>query len=249
MGPFFTQSGKKVVFFDMNNTLVDRRKCFDMAFHEVLQDFTGRWKDGNASWNPNDVLQVYKLEWSKHRKSHIKGSSQAEDMRMQCLTKALEPYSFKLTPTFMKAFFNAVDDAEESYVTLFPGVDDTLRALSEKYTLAIISNGSRKRLEKNWSQLKLGKWFTHERIFSSQQDGYRKPHPAIYESAMKAMNCSPSHAIMVGNSWKNDVLGATKCGMDAIWIHPNHMKKISQRKIGKQRVIIIRALRLLTQVL
>lgn len=243
MSPFFIPNQKKVIFFDMNNTLVDRRKCFDSAFIAVMQDFTGRWSSDDLSMNSQQVLQNYKLEWSRHRKTTGKDFESGDELRYNCLSKALEPYHFKVTPGFSKIFFTEIDDAEESYISLFPGVEETLRALSTKYTLAIISNGSRKRLEQNLHKLQLTRWIREDRIFSSQQDGPRKPHPGLFETAMTATDCTPAQGLMVGNSWKNDIIGATRCGLDAVWIHPNHMKKMSQRKLGRQKVVIIRSFR------
>jgi HAD superfamily hydrolase (TIGR01549 family) len=249
MSPFFLPNHKKVIFFDMNNTLVDRRKCFDAAFLAVIQEFTGRWISEGTEWSPQAALQSYKLEWSKQRKSFGRDFESTVDQRYACLKKALEPYELKVTQTFAKSFFEQLEDAEPNYATLFPGVEDTLRSLSSKYTLAIISNGSRKRLESNLNKLGLTRWISENRIFSSQQDGPRKPHPGLFETAMNATGSTPSQGIMVGNSWKNDIIGATRCGLDAVWIHPGHLKKISQRKIGRQKVVIIRAFRHLQNIL
>jgi len=250
MSPLFGPNQKKVVFFDMNNTLVDRRKCFDAAFIAVMRDFTGRWtSEEQEDWSAQDALQNYKLEWSKQRKALGKDYESGEDQRYVCLRKALEPFHLKVTSAFARSFFGEIDDAEVQYISLFPGVEETLRTLSGKYTLAIISNGSRKRLETNLHKLGLTRWISEDRIFSSYQDGPRKPHPGLFEAAMKATNTTPAQGVMVGNSWKNDIIGSTRCGLDAIWIHPAHMKKISQRKMGRQKVVIIRAFRHLTNVL
>lgn len=249
MSPFLNPSKKKVIFFDMNNTLVDRRKCFDSAFLEVLEEFTGRWNAQDSGWSPQDALHSYKLEWSRNRKSQAKPYDSGEKLRYVCLQKALDPYDLKVTPAFTKTFFSAVEEAEERFITLFPGVEETLNALAPKYIFAIISNGSRKRLENNLRKLQLTKWIPENRIFTSYVDGPRKPHPRLFEIAMKMTDCKPSQGVMVGNSWKNDIIGATRCGLDAVWINPGHMRKISQRKIGRQQVIIIRSFRHLNSIL
>jgi len=249
VSPFFLLNQKKAIFFDMNNTLVDRRKCFDAAFLAVIRDFTGRWKSEETEWNPQLALQAYKLEWSKQRKAFGKDHESADEQRIACLRKALETFDMKISLPFAKAFFEELDEAEPNFVSLFPGVEETLRALSSKYMLAIVSNGSRKRLEANLSRLGLTRWIAENRIFSSLQDGPRKPHPGLFEAAMRSTGVTPAQAVMVGNSWKNDIIGATRCGLDAVWIHPSHIKKMSQRKIGRQKVVIIRSFRYLQNVL
>jgi putative hydrolase of the HAD superfamily len=161
----------------------------------------------------------------------------------------MQPYPLAINMAFTKSFFEKVEQQEDSYVSLFPGVNEALEALSSRYKLAIISNGNRRRLEINLTKLKLDKWIRSDQLFSSTGDIPRKPHPAIFEAAMRSMATSAGQSIMVGNSWKNDVLGATRCGLDAVWIHAAHIKKVSQRKLGKQKVIIVRSVEQLIHIL
>ncbi|UJF31703.1 HAD family hydrolase [Paenibacillus hexagrammi] len=227
----------------MNNTILDRRQCFDSAFVEVMNDYTARWDTEDQSWTPQDALQSYKLEWSKHRKAPVRSPISADELRLVCLSKALEPLPVTVNAAYARSFFEQVEQQEDAFVSLFPGVEETLEALSQNYKLAIISNGHFRRLLGSLHKLKLTEWISPDRLFSSEKDGPRKPHPLIFETAMKAMNTTANHSVMVGNSWRNDVVGATSCGMDAIWIHPGNMKKVSERRIGKQKVIIVRSFR------
>ncbi|MCD1258949.1 HAD family hydrolase [Paenibacillus athensensis] len=247
MSPVFSPSRKNTIFFDMNNTIIDRRQCFDSAFTETIGAYTARWEPDEFVWSPQDALHSYKLEWSRYRKTPVRQPIPPDELRQLCLSKALQPYPVKVTATFARAFFEQVETLEDSYVSLFPGVEETLTALAARYRLAIISNGSAKQLRSNWSKLKLGGWFSEELLFSSGKDGLRKPQPAIFENAIRTLGTSAGQSVMVGNSWRNDIIGATSCGMDAVWIHPGHLKKISQRKLGRQKVVIVRAFRQLQQ--
>jgi HAD superfamily hydrolase (TIGR01549 family) len=249
MSPFFTPSRKKVLFFDMNNTLVDRRQCFHSGFLEVLGEYTARWDVGEKDWTVEDALHSYKAEWSKRRKQQGKETLSSDELRYACLKKALEPYPIRVSEAFSKSFFHQVEEAEESYVSLFPDVLDTLDKLSKQYRLAIISNGKRDRLERNLEMLQLSRYIPKERLFSSEKDGPRKPHPALFERALQSLETTPQQSIMIGNSWKQDIVGATKCGLDAVWIHPASLKKISQRMLGRQKVVIIRACKQLLNIL
>ncbi len=47
--------------------------------------------------------------------------------------------------------------------------------------------------------------------------GIRKPNPAIFLHALKALEVVPEHAAMVGDSLNADILGAQKLGILAIW--------------------------------
>jgi putative hydrolase of the HAD superfamily len=64
-------------------------------------------------------------------------------------------------------------------------------------------------------------------VFSSEV-GTRKPHPAIFERALEALDVAPEHALFVGDRLYEDVRGADEVGMttvQALWFradeHPD----------------------------
>jgi putative hydrolase of the HAD superfamily len=54
-------------------------------------------------------------------------------------------------------------------------------------------------------------------LIASGDVGYMKPHPSVYRAALDALGVAPSEAVMVGDSLANDVLGAKRVGLRAIW--------------------------------
>lgn len=46
--------------------------------------------------------------------------------------------------------------------------------------------------------------------------GYEKPHPAIFEAALRALNADPEQSLYVGDVYSVDYLGATRSGMQAV---------------------------------
>jgi HAD superfamily hydrolase (TIGR01549 family) len=57
----------------------------------------------------------------------------------------------------------------------------------------------------------------HELVIS-EAAGVRKPDPAIFELALRSVGVSPNEAIMLGDSWANDVMGAIGAGIAAAWL-------------------------------
>ena len=54
---------------------------------------------------------------------------------------------------------------------------------------------------------------------SSSDHGYLKPHPSIFESALKLLDVSASESVMVGDSVAHDIEGARRVGMRGILVH------------------------------
>jgi putative hydrolase of the HAD superfamily len=53
---------------------------------------------------------------------------------------------------------------------------------------------------------------------SSSEHGYLKPHPSIFESALKLAGVSAEESVMVGDSYPHDVEGARHVGMRGILV-------------------------------
>ena len=52
----------------------------------------------------------------------------------------------------------------------------------------------------------------------SEAAGVSKPDPAIFELALRVAGVSAQEAIMLGDSWTNDVMGAVGVGIAAAWL-------------------------------
>ena len=54
---------------------------------------------------------------------------------------------------------------------------------------------------------------------SSAEHGYLKPHPSIFEAALKLFGVPASGAVMVGDSFTHDIEGARSVGMRGVLVH------------------------------
>jgi putative hydrolase of the HAD superfamily len=54
---------------------------------------------------------------------------------------------------------------------------------------------------------------------SSSDHGYLKPHPSIFEAALKLAGVEPAESVMVGDSFLHDIEGARRVGMRGVLVH------------------------------
>jgi putative hydrolase of the HAD superfamily len=54
---------------------------------------------------------------------------------------------------------------------------------------------------------------------SSSEHGYMKPHPSIFEAALKLAGVDAGQSVMVGDSLQHDIEGARRVGMRGILVH------------------------------
>jgi HAD superfamily hydrolase (TIGR01549 family) len=94
------------------------------------------------------------------------------------------------------------------------GVSETLRQLAVSYRLVLFSNGA-----SDLQRLKLstaGLEGPFARIVISGELGAAKPSPQAFNAALQIAGCGPGDALMIGDDWTNDVMGARAVGMRAI---------------------------------
>jgi HAD superfamily hydrolase (TIGR01509 family) len=113
-----------------------------------------------------------------------------------------------------------------------PGALKALSALREEgYTLAVVSNTMRTpgaTLRKLLDQLGLLRCFAHT-VFSDEV-GVRKPDPAIFLGALRAIGGTPATAIHVGDDGLLDVGGARATGMRVIQVTNTSLKALGGRR-------------------
>jgi putative hydrolase of the HAD superfamily len=75
---------------------------------------------------------------------------------------------------------------------------------------------------------------------SSFEHGRMKPHPSIFETALERLDVDAPHAVMVGDSVRQDVEGALRAGMRAVLLHRGDNPPARAFELG---VPIIKSLR------
>jgi putative hydrolase of the HAD superfamily len=57
-------------------------------------------------------------------------------------------------------------------------------------------------------------------LIASEDVGVSKPERGIFDIALERMDVRAPEAVMVGDSWANDIVGAVNAGIRAIWFNP-----------------------------
>jgi putative hydrolase of the HAD superfamily len=60
-----------------------------------------------------------------------------------------------------------------------------------------------------------------ETVVVSDEVGWRKPRPVIFQRALAAMGLRPEECLFIGDRPEIDVAGAKAMGMGAAWLNPD----------------------------
>ena len=102
------------------------------------------------------------------------------------------------------------------HFSLYDDVRPTLEQLhATGVRIGLISNTHRC-LASFQSHFELERYITA--ALSSSDHGYMKPHPSIFEAALKLADATPTESVMVGDSLNHDIHGARHVGMKGVLI-------------------------------
>ncbi|WP_248924730.1 HAD family hydrolase [Paenibacillus hamazuiensis] len=242
MKPGFSPNQKKVLFFDVNQTLVMRTASFEDCFKETWKEYTARLAEGDDSeWNADHIYRKYRTAWFARSKMKRPGSDKQE-LQEKALREAVQDTGMAVSKTFARAFFSQVRQKQMGGRALYPGVNETLAALAPRYRLAIISNSRREEVAEVMRHLGLSAYFPEEIWFTASRPRDKKPNAHLFKEAMKALGAAAAECVMIGNSYRHDVCGAWKAGIDAIWVQRTAPKKVPAPARGRKKLTIVRQL-------
>ena len=200
------------LFFDLDHTLWDFERNSKLTFQKIfselkinipLEHFIKNYRPINLSM------------WKKYRKNIIS----QEELRYVRLKKTFESLNKTIEPKIINDISKLYIDYLSSYPHLFPGTINVLNELSDRYNLHIITNGFKNIQYKKLESSGIVKFFKN--VFTSEDFGYKKPHPLIFKKALEITDTSPNSAIMVGDNLEVDILGSIQQGMQAIHFNSN----------------------------
>ena len=126
--------------------------------------------------------------------------------------------------TYLLQEMNALDDGlrntlventqnSANWDQILPGTRDALERLRKEYAIAVISNADGK-IDAVLQRCGIVDCF--QSITDSGKVGHEKPHPAIFEAALREMKADAAESLYVGDVYSVDYVGARKAGMQAV---------------------------------
>ena len=109
-------------------------------------------------------------------------------------------------------------------IVLLPGAREAVQGLAGlNFSQAILSNtavSDSDSVVRLMQRLGLASYFDTVLATVSELDGDRpgKPDRMVFEQMLGRIGISAKQAVMVGNSWDHDILGANRAGVHAIWL-------------------------------
>ena len=200
----------KTIFIDLDDTILDTNAISRESLEELYRDchfdrFFPTFDDYFAIYMPNNL---------KLWKSYRDGSVSKEELIIERMLYPLRPFGIDDTQFALDLNQNFLHRTTMKS-KLLPHTIDVLEFLHAKYKLYILSNGFEEVQYKKIANSGLSPFF--DGIVLSDEIGFNKPSPEIFDYALKKAQTTAKESLMIGDSIEADILGARNCNIDQVW--------------------------------
>ncbi len=202
---------KTDIFFDLDHTLWDFETNSKRAYRILFEtyDFPFDLEDFFKIYHPiNEAL------W--HQYAH--GERTKEEVKYLRLKQTFDALNIPIDNDFIHQLAEEYLKILPEGTSLFPGAQEVLQVLKPHYNLHLLTNGFKEVQFKKIQNSGLECFF--KTITVSEETGKLKPHPDVFNHALKKAGTFAHLSVMVGDNLKADVLGAINVGMQGILFDP-----------------------------
>jgi HAD superfamily hydrolase (TIGR01509 family) len=217
----------QVLFFDLDHTLIDTRRQYDLGLAKAIEELY----QGKV---PETFIERFFYHHERLWELYDKREITMHQLRRQRFLRAWQDFGITKSEEEADLFQETYNRTFEDTLFAYPGTIDMLETLSKRYRMGIVTNGSP---DLQWRKMEitgLTRFFTESVVIISERVGLAKPHPSVYQAACDALQVRPKDAVMIGDNYRVDVLGARAFGMDAIWYVPDDRMVSTE---GKERAL------------
>ena len=191
----------RALFFDVGNTLLfPNRKRMLRALHE------------RGVFPTEELLQEIERD-TKHEFDGLMESHLAVDHGFWHIFYTRLLAELDIADEKVRDDLVARTRISANWCDIRPGTREALLSLGRKYRMGVISNADGK-IADVLANCRIADCF--ETITDSGIVGKEKPHPEIFEAALKSLGVSASEALYIGDVYSVDYVGATSVGMRAV---------------------------------
>ncbi|KXK25980.1 MAG: Pyrimidine 5'-nucleotidase YjjG [candidate division WS6 bacterium OLB20] len=114
-----------------------------------------------------------------------------------------------------------------SNIKLYPDALVFLNAVSGKFELGILSDGSRNKQLKKLDFLGLESFFNSENLVFSEDVGEKKPSKLMFDKIIEKMNLNPAETLYIGDRVDRDIVGGNQAGFVTVLLRRNRSFNVS----------------------
>ena len=202
----------RAVLFDMDDTLFDHRHSSRSGLVAIQQRY--------PCFQHTPIDELERIHLSLLEEVHLqvlRGEMSLEQARTVRMERLFAQFGGQSSPETVEEAARRYRQVYQASRQIVPGTIALLEALRPHVKIGIVSNNM---LAEQQGKLRyLGLEAHIDILVVSEEVGILKPEAGIFQVALERLQCSAEEAVMIGDAWHNDILGARGAGIRAIWLN------------------------------
>jgi len=210
----------KAIFFDFGGTLMCAESDH-VAHSHMMKEVIQRY---NLSASPEDMVTKYnshlftKEMTLRDANPEEKSFTPLRESTKKAFRGVLGEYNIQPSKEDFQWFSKSFFKNHKKYIKLFPETLLILRELKKtNLHMGIISDIDNDFQDFQFKVFGISKIF--DSITTSEEVQSYKPEPKIFQVALNKAGCQGKKSIIIGDSYKKDIIGGKNMGMTTIWIN------------------------------
>ncbi|ACS90141.1 TIGR02253 family HAD-type hydrolase [Thermococcus sibiricus] len=222
----------KAVFFDFVGTLLSK-EFEDITHQNIIREALRRVKAENV--DPLKVWEEYEALTSEKFKEYAgKPYKPIRVLEEEIVEEIAKKYEFEVPHDFWEIHLKM----HQQYGKLYDEAIEVLKTLKVNgYHIGMITDSDNDYLHAQLKALGILEFF--DSITTSEEAGFYKPHPRMFELALQKANLKGEEAIYVGDNPLKDCVGSRTVDMTSVLLN----KKGDKKEFWKECEFVISDLR------
>jgi putative hydrolase of the HAD superfamily len=200
----------RAALFDLDDTLFDHRHSSRAALAAVHRSFASSVDFAEFERHHVHYLEEMHLEV-------LAGRATLDDARRERFRRVFAALGLHLDPADVHRAAAAYRDGYAGTRRPMDGAVELLVHLRGTVAIAVVTNNL---LEEQRDKLRVcGLAGYVDELIASEDVGVSKPDPEIFHIALRRLGIAAGDAVMVGDSWRNDIAGAVAAGIRPVWFN------------------------------
>lgn len=202
----------RAVLFDLDDTLFDHWACTRAALQVLQSSFPvyAAWSFDEFERRHAHLLEILHVEV-------LAGKLSVDDARLERFGRLAVDAGRPVPP---ETAARIAGEYREAYVAAWrpvPGARDLLAALRGEVRVGIVTNNVVTEQRQKIDACGFGTLV--DAVVISEEIGIAKPDVRIFAECLTRLDAVAGHAVMVGDSWPSDIVGARAAGLYPVWFN------------------------------
>ena len=202
----------QLVLFDLDDTLFDHqysRRCGLLSLQYAYPPL--------AQVPMEDLVAEHERQLTASYDQVLDGTVSLSANRLERFRRMFVNCGVALPVADVERAMQRYRRAYEAHRRAVPGVVALLAHLHPRLRIGVVTNGLLKTQQEKIVACKLEGFIDF--LLTSEEVGVKKPDPRLFLLALEKAKTRREDAVVIGDSWTLDVLGAQQAGIRSLWLN------------------------------